>query len=496
MATVNRRALLAALAALPALSLAGAPSGARAGAQSGAPETSTRPRPRPERGPETVASGAPASAGIDAGEHSAWALCDTSSGAIIDSHRGEESLPPASVTKLLTALYALEHLGPDFAFTTRVQASGPVSGGRLQGDLVLLGSGDPHLDTDHLATLVDGLAATGLRAVDGRFIAVGSALPPLHEIEPSQPDFVGYNPAISGLNLNFNRVYFSWGPDGGDLRLTARAEAHAPAVSLVRVRSEERETPLFRFRAGAAGEEWSVARPALRQAGGRWLPVRAPEIYTAEVFRSLCRAQNIALPPGEVRPAAPDAGTELDRFTSIPLAKIARSMLLFSTNLTAEVLGLATTIAGGTYPMRLADSGAAMTAWAERRLGLRGATFSGHSGLSEPCRVAPAALARALAAPGAFALLKGKTKQPGFSGAEGVTVHAKTGTLNFTRALGGYLEGPKGLYSFAIISSDEARRAAARGEEEESPPGAKTFSARAKALEAQLLPLWAARLRS
>jgi PBP4 family serine-type D-alanyl-D-alanine carboxypeptidase len=54
---------------------------------------------------------------------------------------------PASTTKLITAGSALEILGPDYRFHTRVYRTGPVTDGILQGDLVLVASGDPNLSS-------------------------------------------------------------------------------------------------------------------------------------------------------------------------------------------------------------------------------------------------------------------------------------------------------------------------------------------------------------
>jgi D-alanyl-D-alanine carboxypeptidase/D-alanyl-D-alanine-endopeptidase (penicillin-binding protein 4) len=51
-------------------------------------------------------------------------------------------LPPASVAKALTSLYALDTLGADHRFQTRVMATGSVIGGVLKGDLILVGGGD------------------------------------------------------------------------------------------------------------------------------------------------------------------------------------------------------------------------------------------------------------------------------------------------------------------------------------------------------------------
>ena len=53
---------------------------------------------------------------------------------------------PASTTKLVTEGTALELLGPDYRFHTRVCRDGAITGdGTLKGDLVLMASGDPNL---------------------------------------------------------------------------------------------------------------------------------------------------------------------------------------------------------------------------------------------------------------------------------------------------------------------------------------------------------------
>jgi serine-type D-Ala-D-Ala carboxypeptidase/endopeptidase (penicillin-binding protein 4) len=56
-------------------------------------------------------------------------------------------LIPASNMKLLTATAALDKLGPDFEYTTRVMADQAPAGGVLTGNLYLVGSGDPVLRT-------------------------------------------------------------------------------------------------------------------------------------------------------------------------------------------------------------------------------------------------------------------------------------------------------------------------------------------------------------
>ncbi len=55
----------------------------------------------------------------------------------------QELFIPGSTTKLLTVGTALELLGPDFRFHTKVYRTGAIDGSTLNGDLVLVASGDP-----------------------------------------------------------------------------------------------------------------------------------------------------------------------------------------------------------------------------------------------------------------------------------------------------------------------------------------------------------------
>ena len=197
----TRRWLVAGLAASAASSAFAAP-----------PLLSLRPAARPENAPLRrlpSAEGLVAEANLGAAQVSFYAA-DADTGAPLDMLSPDLPQPPASVAKTMTALYALDHLGADHRFATRLIATGPLEGGALKGDLVLAGSGDPMLDTDRLAALAGQLQATGITSVAGRFLTWDGALPSLPCIDTEQPPQVGYNPGISGLNPNFNRVYFEW----------------------------------------------------------------------------------------------------------------------------------------------------------------------------------------------------------------------------------------------------------------------------------------------
>src|SRR5512143_255677 len=64
----------------------------------------------------------------------------------IFTHHGDKLLTPASNTKLFTTAAALALSGPDYRYQTTVETNGALDKyGRLTGDVVLVGRGDPNL---------------------------------------------------------------------------------------------------------------------------------------------------------------------------------------------------------------------------------------------------------------------------------------------------------------------------------------------------------------
>lgn len=460
---------------------------------------SPRPVARPAGGAVAVKAGPEPGALIEAaglGGVVGYAVADARSGQVLEAMGERQGLPPASTAKAVTALYGLERLGAGHRFVTRVLVTGPVAGGVVQGDLVLSGSGDPELDTDRLAELAARLAATGVRGVAGRFLIHDGALPSLAEIAADQPEHVGYNPAISGLNLNYNRVHFEWkrGADGWGVAMDARGERFVPPVRMARMEVVRREAPLFTWRERGGAEEWTVASAALGKGGSRWLPVRNPGAYAGEVFQTLARAQGVDLPEGR-RVARLPGGQVVAELAGEPLPDVLRRMLRWSTNLTAEVVGLSSSGAGG-----LRASGGAMSDWARGRLGAEG-RFLDHSGLGGDSRVAPVEMVKALVASqgtpsgrGLKAVLRdlGMRDGDGEAVESPVKVIGKTGTLNFVSALVGFVQPPSGReLAFAIFCADVARRDRLSVAEREQPAGGKAWNRRARKLQGQLIARWA-----
>ena len=467
-------------------------------AESPAPLAPARsPFPR-RRGDGGAVSARPASAeGLIAeaklGGVTAFVVADAATGVVLEAGQADVAQPPASVAKAITAAYVLDRLGADHRYATRIMATGPMVAGRIEGDLILVGGGDPVLNTDHLAEMAARLAATGVRGISGAFLVHAGGLPKLPMIDAEQPVFVGYNPALSGLNLNFNRVHFEWrrGQNGYAVTMDARSETLVPPVRMARVDIVPREAPLFTYEGGAGEDRWTVARGALGKGGARWMPVRHPQVYAAEVFQTLAKGRGIDLPPAREVATLP-AGAVLVEHLSDPMGPILQDMLKYSTNLTAEVVGLTASGQGS-----LEASAAAMNDWAQTRLGLA-ARFVDHSGLGGASRISAADMVRALVASSGTAL-PSLLKDVGMRDAAGkeiknhpVRVFAKTGTLNFVSGLAGYVVPPGGRrLAFAIFAADVPRREALSRAEREMPPGGEGWTKRARILQGRLVDRWA-----
>ena len=107
------------------------------------------------------------------------------SGDTIYSHNAGKLFMPASNQKLLSGSTALVQLGANYRFTTTFLSSAPVTDGVLRGDLVVAGRGDPSMSDAlqggdamrPLRAAADSLYARGVREIAGSIVKGGNAFP-------------------------------------------------------------------------------------------------------------------------------------------------------------------------------------------------------------------------------------------------------------------------------------------------------------------------------
>lgn len=101
-------------------------------------------------------------------------IVNLTTGEVVYARGAQQRMRPASSEKVVTAIAALDQLGPNYQFSTRLLATAPVSGTTLQGDLYVKGAMDPLLSVADVRALAAQLKATGIRTVAGHLVADAS----------------------------------------------------------------------------------------------------------------------------------------------------------------------------------------------------------------------------------------------------------------------------------------------------------------------------------
>lgn len=446
-----------------------------------------------------------------ADEDIGYLLFDLEDGHTIEAHRPHEPRIPASTAKVVTTVAALQILGAEYRFSTVLFTTGEVRDGALSGNLYLRGGGDPTLSTDDLREFVAVLQRAGVKRVTGSFIYDESLLPSTQEIEPRQPVAVSYNPGVSALSVNYNRIQLRWKrkpgatafstaifspADGGLVPVNAISAGSLPA-------NLDRQ---IKFLPDGAGTDRWLLSPFLPSRGQEELPVKTnPGKLTALLFRTLCQQRGIVLP-------LPDSGVTpaharpLYTHDSAPLPTIITTVLRYSNNLAAELIGQLAARRLNGKPARLRESAAALADWYSRMLSQadwRGFVSVNHSGLSSVTRHTPQQLAEILLYAWRHQLGGARFSEllspPHWGGEDDSRiremVRAKSGAMNYADGLIGYLTTARGRQlGFVIMLTDFDKRAALDAHLDvrvaDPSPEARAWTQRAKFFEKSLIMQW------
>ena len=155
------------------------------------------------------------------------AVIDIETGKTLAGINQNKVLVPASAQKVITTFAALELLGDDFEYVTKIAHDGRIQAdGTLEGNLYIIGSGDPTLGSsrfkevlnfeDLLKSLVDEIKAFGITCIDGDIIADESFLHSFPVCPSWQWNDLGnyYASGAWGLNINENQYLVAFDKRG------------------------------------------------------------------------------------------------------------------------------------------------------------------------------------------------------------------------------------------------------------------------------------------
>ncbi len=409
-------------------------------------------------------------------------------GEVVVSQNADKNLMPASNLKLVTVATALDALGPDFRYATRLYFDGTAGGAAgdstLAGDLVLRGSGDPTFGSalaagsparpDPLRAWARQLRAMGVRRIEGRLIGDDDVMDDLPYANGWDITYIAtedWAAPAGGLTFGDNLVTLTIaGTSVGEAAtVTPEPRGYVSVQNGLTTRGRRGYSPLRIRRTVGTNRIQVEGSVSPRYAGAARIPIQDPTAFTLHAFADRLREAGITVAAEIVdadnldeKPAY--ATDPVLVHLSPPLLDILTTVNHKSNNLWAEQVFRTFSATGG------ATGGERRVLAFLEKAGIEtdGLAVRDGSGLSRKNLIAPETLGQMLAwvyrspmrdafvatlAQGGEAETTLRYRLPG------LPVRAKTGALEHVRALSGYAAAPDGTpYAFVTFANNFTSR--------------------------------------
>jgi serine-type D-Ala-D-Ala carboxypeptidase/endopeptidase (penicillin-binding protein 4) len=383
---------------------------------------------------------------------------------------------PASVIKLLTSYVALDQLGPAYRWHTEVWVTGPVRSGRLAGDLVLKGGGDPSLTTERFWTLLREIRARGIIEIAGDLVIDDTLFAPNAE-QPGDFDgqpYRSYNVLPNALLVNYNTVEFRIrhagrgvgvyvDPPLADFEIEHRIGARRGACTGFQ------RGVAFALPGGFEGRKAVLSGefPTGCSDFSLWRSVLPAPQFADAVFRTLWATLGGRVEGGLRIAPVPEGATRIISFPSRPLAEQLREINKWSNNAMTRHLMLTLGVEAHGPPGTPDKGREVINTWLEQRgLAAPGMYIDNGSGLSRQTRFTAQALGQLLldawAHPNMFELVASMpiaatdgTMRNRFRGELAGRMHLKSGRLDGVYAIAGLVTSRSGQRHVVVVIMNE-----------------------------------------
>ncbi len=279
---------------------------------------------------------------------------------------------PASTLKIITALAALDILGPDHRFSTRIFRD-------PQDNLYIQGSGDPFLLTENITAIARKLHDSGVRRINN-LILDDSAYRINTLADGCDNTTNPYDAWNSALAVNFNSIAIRVAPD----RTVSPDDPKVPFLPMMQA-----------IGATLRPGHYHVNVNAFKPSG----ELSNTQRYSGELFASLLQKQQIGV-QGEIKAGQtpPRATPILTYWSDKTVREMLRQCLKYSNNFIANQLFLACGAARFGAPATWEKARATLQIYNKEKLGLSESelVMVEGSGLSRRNRITPRAMITAL----------------------------------------------------------------------------------------------------
>ena len=405
------------------------------------------------------------------------------SGEILVAHNNQAIFRPASIMKLVTTQAALELLGPNYRWITRLHIDGVRRDDVLQGDLIIEGSGDPRFAYEDLWRLLRQLRAIGIREIRGGIVMDRNLFQRLPDDTPPYDGQASraYNALPDAMLLDAKALQVKLMPESGNPRVLFAIEP--PMADFVV------EPPAIGQ--GECGDLRTMLKPELNgktlRFGGRY-PISCGQKvlsfhlhtlnhvqYFDAVFRQLWSdiGGTITGPTREGRVHA--NAKEILQWQSVTLGQSIRDINKYSNNVMARNLLLSVVAERGGVPATATAASTRVLSWMSASgIDTTGMVLENGSGLSKEERISALTLARLLQRAWQTSTMPEFIASLPLAGVDGTmsrrlsdrtvkaNAHIKTGSLGDVMSIAGYVTTKSGKRVVVVCMVNHANAGAMR----------------------------------
>ncbi len=401
-------------------------------------------------------------------------VADAKTGEPLFAVNAEDSFNPASNVKMISTATALDLLGPDFRYPTRLLGPQPV-GGVVKGDVYLLGSHDPTLTSSDLEDIAAELDRRGITSIEGGIV-------------------VGTDPTRDGIFRAIVPVDIRAGAPGAAPTFAQPVGTEHVTVVVTAKTNKKKQRARLTYKTETITEAGKASRIVLTvggtigKDGSARYPLWTRERTTTAAFalRAALHARNIAI-SGDMKMmelgdfvgdtvAAGGVPVELGRHESRKLSDIVARINKWSVNWLADRVVMTAAALARQEPPSMKIALEEMYAWLARHphLATKDVVLDTGSGLSYKTQISPTDLVAIIRSAAGFAggtdghvaqawvdslaiaRTDGTLRSRLRGTAQPARVRGKTGTLSTVIAVSGILDiDPNRPLAFSLVTNTD-----------------------------------------
>lgn len=258
-----------------------------------------------------------------------YSIIDLNQEKVVESKNENQSMVLASVSKLYSFYYVLNHAKLNEHFETRILTSrdSKIVDGVLQGDLIIDASGDPFITAQNFINLIFQIKSQGIKRIKGDLFVLEKDFWKTDRLSNLGLEDQADNSSMGPLNFEFNRFRFD--------KFSNKA---IPPMDYLKFKNKKMKKPGLKFFLKEKSndfEHW-IKNENEKHKSFEEIPTRDSSLFSAHFFRYLAEMNNLKLPKPKITNEL--KGSQIAIHKSLPMERLIELGIEYSNNLIAEML--------------------------------------------------------------------------------------------------------------------------------------------------------------